>query len=58
MSGNIQNNPMQLIVAAFQSEDGAEQALESLKAAKKENLIKIENAAVIRKDMKGKLNIK
>jgi len=58
MSRNTQNNPMQLIVAAFQDEDGAERALNELKAAKKDNLIKIENAAVIRKDMKGKLHIK
>ncbi|KAF5433076.1 putative membrane protein [Candidatus Methanophagaceae archaeon] len=58
MSGNTQNNPMQLIVAAFQDEDGAERALNELKAAKKDNLIKIENAAIIRKDMKGKLHIK
>ena len=50
--------PVQLIVAAFQDEDGAEQALQELKAAKKEHLIKIENAAVIRKDENGKVHIK
>ena len=50
--------PVQLIVAAFQDEDGAEATLKELKAAKKEKLIGIENAAVIRKDAKGKLHIK
>ena len=50
--------PVELIVAAFQDEDGAKQALKELKAAKKEHLIKIDNAAVIRKDKKGKLHIK
>jgi hypothetical protein len=58
MNKTQQNNPMQLIVAAFQDEDGAERALNELKAAKKAHVIKIENAAVIRKDMKGKLHIK
>ena len=49
--------PVQLIVAAFQDENGAEQALNQLKAAKKEHLIKIQNAAIIRKDAQGKLHI-
>ena len=50
--------PVELIVAAFQDEKGADQALKELKAAKKQGLIKIENAAVLRKDQKGKLHIK
>ncbi len=50
--------PVELIVAAFQDEDGAKQALKELKVAKKEHLIKIDNAAIIRKDKKGKLHIK
>ena len=50
--------PVQLIVAAFQDEDAAKEALKDLKEAKKEGLIKIENAAVLRKDEKGKLHIK
>ena len=50
--------PVQLIVAAFQDEDGAKNALKELKAAKKEHLIKIDNAAIIRKDEKGKVHIK
>lgn len=50
--------PVQLLVAAFQDENGAEEALNELKAAKKEHLIKIENAAVIHKDAKGKVHIK
>lgn len=50
--------PVELIVAAFQTEDGASQALDQLKAAKKEHLIRIENAAILRKDAAGKIHIK
>jgi uncharacterized membrane protein len=50
--------PVQLIVAAFQNEDDAKEALKALKQAKKEGLIKIDNAAVLRKDDKGKIHIK
>jgi uncharacterized membrane protein len=50
--------PVELIVAAFNDEKGADAALKQLKQAKKEKLIKIENAAVLRKDQKGRLHIK
>jgi uncharacterized membrane protein len=50
--------PVQLVVAAFQEEDAANAALKELKALKKEKLIGIQNAAVIRKDAKGKIHIK
>jgi len=50
--------PVQFIVAAFQDADGASAALRQLKEARKEGLIKIENAAVITKDAEGKLRIK
>ena len=50
--------PLQIIVAAFQEEDAADEALKTLKEAKKEKLISIDNAAVIRKDEDGKLHIK
>lgn len=50
--------PLQVIVAAFQEEDAADETLKSLKEAKKEKLISIDNAAVIKKDMDGKLHIK
>jgi uncharacterized membrane protein len=50
--------PLQIIVAAFQEEDAADGALKALKEAKKEKLISIDNAAVIRKDENGKLHIK
>ncbi len=52
------NVPVQVIVAAFQDEDGAKSALRELKSAKRQGLIKIDDAAVIRKDEKGKLHIK
>jgi len=49
--------PVELIVAAFQTEDGADNALKQLQAAKKERLIAIQNAAVIRRDKNDKLHI-
>ena len=50
--------PVQVIVAAFQDPNGASAALEQLKQAKKEGLIKIEDAAILVKDADGKLRIK
>ncbi len=54
----MSDNPMQLIVAAFQDEGAAKATLKELKQAQKAKIIKIENAAVLRKDEKGKLHIK
>lgn len=50
--------PVEVIVAAFQDEKAADAALKELKQAKKEKLIGIQNAAVLRKDEKGKIHIK
>ena len=50
--------PVELIVAAFQDEESAGEALKLLKEARRERLIGIQNAAVLRKDEKGKLHIK
>ena len=50
--------PIQLIVAAFNEEKAADQALEALRQAKKEKLIGILDAAVIRRDEKNKLHLK
>lgn len=50
--------PIEVVVAAFDSENGAEEALHNLKEAKKEGLIGIQNAAVLWKDEKGKLRFK
>jgi uncharacterized membrane protein len=50
--------PVEIIVAAFQDPNGASAALEELKQAKKQGLIKIEDAAVLVKDADGKLRIK
>src|SRR5512136_574319 len=50
--------PVQLIVAAFQDEKMAKEALNALKEAQRQKLIKINSAAVLRKDEKGKLHIK
>jgi uncharacterized membrane protein len=50
--------PVQLMVAAFDDPKGADEALKELKQAKKEKLIGIQNAAVLHKDVKGKLHIR
>lgn len=50
--------PVQLLVAAFNEEKAADEILKELKQAKKQKLIGIVNAAVLRKDQKGKLHIK
>jgi len=54
----MSDNPVQLVVAAFKDEGAAKAALKELKQAQKAKVIKIENAAVLRKDEKGKLHIK
>lgn len=50
--------PVEFIVAAFQDEKGAENALKELKSAKREKLIRIEAAAIVRRDEKDKLHVK
>jgi uncharacterized membrane protein len=49
--------PVQIIVAAFSSPDGAGKVMEDLKQEKKQGLIGIQDAAVIVKDSTGKLKI-
>jgi uncharacterized membrane protein len=50
--------PVQVIVAAFKDINGASDALKTLQEAKRESLIRIEDAAVITKDANGKVKIK
>jgi uncharacterized membrane protein len=54
----MSNVPVQLVVAAFQSEQAANDALDMLKELKKERVVGIVDAAVIRKNEDGKLDIK
>lgn len=49
--------PVELVVAAFTDESGAANALKDLKEAKKEKLIGIQDAAVIRRDQSNKVHI-
>lgn len=49
--------PMQLVVASFKTEDGAKEAYQELKAAKKQKLIRILDAAIISMNPKGKIKI-
>ncbi len=55
---NESDVPVEVVLAAFNDEDGAEKALGELKQAKKDRLIGIRNAAVLWKDDKGKLHFK
>src|SRR5262245_10106097 len=50
--------PIQIVAAAFTSQDGASQALQALKDARAAGLVAIDNAAVLTKDANGKLDIK
>jgi uncharacterized membrane protein len=50
--------PVQVVVAAFKDQNAASEALKALKEAKRAGLIKIVDAAVLRKDADGKLHIK
>ena len=50
--------PVQVVVAAFKDENTAGEALKALKQARNQGLIKIVDAAVLRKDANGKLHIK
>jgi uncharacterized membrane protein len=54
----MSDTPVELVVAAFTDEQGAERALEALKQAKKEKLIHIQDAAVITCDTNNKVHIK
>jgi uncharacterized membrane protein len=49
--------PVDIVVAAFNDEKGATDALHELESAKKEGLIGIKDAAVLRKDEQSKLHI-
>ncbi len=51
------DTPIQLIVAAFKDDKSAKETLKVLKKASSKKLIKIENAAVLHRDQKGKLHI-
>lgn len=48
---------VQLIVAAYETEDGAKNAVAELKKAKKDKLVAITDAAILRKDAKGRVHI-
>lgn len=53
----MSNVPVQIIVAAFNSLDGAATVMADLKQGKKEGLIGIVDAAVVVKDADGKLKV-
>ena len=53
-----ESNPVELVVAAFQDERGADDAMDSLKQAKKDHLAKITESAGVRLDANNNLHIK
>ena len=52
------SSPYELIIAAFQDENKADEALQSLKELDKQDVIDVINAAVLVKDQAGKASIK
>jgi len=50
--------PTQVMIATYEQEDSADEALKDLLTANKAGTIEIQDAAVIRKDKNGKLHIK
>ena len=52
------SGPYELIIAAFQDENKADEALKSLKELDKQDVIDVINAAVLVKDQDGKASIK
>ena len=50
--------PVELVVAAFNTEEKAGEVLESLKKLQKEQIIFLVNAAIMTKDEKGKVSMK
>lgn len=54
----MSQHPVQVIVAAFQTEAGAEEAYQTLKVIKREKLLTIQDAALLRRDMRNKIHIK
>jgi uncharacterized membrane protein len=51
------DEPYDVIAASFASEDGAERALEALQRAEKAELLDVENAAIIVKDVGGEVSL-
>jgi uncharacterized membrane protein len=52
-----QDRPIDVLVAAFPTEDGASNALHGLERAKKDGVIQIKDAAVLRRDPSNQLHI-
>jgi uncharacterized membrane protein len=50
--------PLDVVVAAFNDEKGADAALAKLKAAQKEGVIKVKDAALLNMDSNSKLHVK
>lgn len=53
----MSNKPHQVIVASFSSEAGADEALKELKTLRREKLLEIDEAAVLRRDRRDRIHI-
>jgi uncharacterized membrane protein len=54
----MSNTPHHVIVAAFKTETGADEALKSLKALQSEKFVEIIEAAVLRRDKRDRVHVK
>ncbi len=52
------SGPVELVIAAFNEEDKADTVLETLKDFQRQEMISVVNAAVMKKDMDGKITLK
>ncbi len=53
----MSKSPIQVIVAAFKTQDGAEEAYKTLKVIKREKLLTFQDAALLRRDLRNKIHI-
>jgi uncharacterized membrane protein len=57
MELNMSNAPVQVIVAAFKTQEGAKEAYQTLKVIKREKLLAFQDAALLRRDLRNKIHI-
>lgn len=53
----MSNAPVQVIVAAFKTQEGAKEAYQTLKVIKREKLLTFQDAALLRRDLRNKIHI-
>ncbi len=52
----MSNAPVQVIVAAFKTQEGAKEAYQTLKVIKHKKLLTFQDAALLRRDLRNKIH--